>query len=206
MLGVGIILRDIVVLKDYYSDQLERLDLTKSGINLIMSDVPEILEKESSRDQAVILKMTEMTPEKLATMIKLGKEANRYKVPLLLEPIAVGESIEQFHSFQELIKYLSFDVIIADFTTILALSGRKSMGDGLEIIRENEQLLAEIANVYQSVIVVKAETVFISAGASLIENDAVQAKGFNLALMTAKYLADGEQEVSAIQHALSFIE
>ncbi|MGO3375265.1 hydroxyethylthiazole kinase [Brochothrix thermosphacta] len=203
---MGIILRDIVVLKDYYSDQLERLDLTKSGINLIMSDVPEILEKESSRDQAVILKMTEMTPEKLATMIKLGKEANRYKVPLLLEPIAVGESIEQFHSFQELIKYLSFDVIIADFTTILALSGRKSMGDGLEIIRENEQLLAEIANVYQSVIVVKAETVFISAGASLIENDAVQAKGFNLALMTAKYLADGEQEVSAIQHALSFIE
>lgn len=203
---MGIILRDIVVLKDYYSDQLEHLDLTKSGINLIMSDVPEILEKESSRDQAVILKMTEMTPEKLATMIKLGKEANRYKVPLLLEPIAVGESIEQFHSFQELIKYLSFDVIIADFTTILALSGRKSMGDGLEIIRENEQLLAEIANVYQSVIVVKAETVFISAGASLIENDAVQAKGFNLALMTAKYLADGEQEVSAIQHALSFIE
>lgn len=203
---MGIILRDIVVLKDYYSDQLEHLDLTKSGINLIMSDVPEILEKESSRDQAVILKMTEMTPEKLATMIKLGKEANRYKVPLLLEPIAVGESIEQFHSFQELIKYLSFDVIIADFTTILALSGRKSMGDGLEIIRENEQLLAEIANVYQSVIVVEAETVFISAGASLIENDAVQAKGFNLALMTAKYLADGEQEVSAIQHALSFIE
>ena len=203
---MGIILRDIVVLKDYYSDQLEHLDLTKSGINLIMSDVPEIFEKESSRDQAVILKMTEMTPEKLATMIKLGKEANRYKVPLLLEPIAVGESIEQFHSFQELIKYLSFDVIIADFTTILALSGRKSMGDGLEIIRENEQLLAEIANVYQSVIVVKAETVFISAGASLIENDTVQAKGFNLALMTAKYLADGEQEVSAIQHALSFIE
>lgn len=203
---MGIILRDIVVLKDYYSDQLEHLDLTKSGINLIMSDVPEIFEKESSRDQAVILKMTEMTPEKLATMIKLGKEANRYKVPLLLEPIAVGESIEQFHSFQELIKYLSFDVIIADFTTILALSGRKSMGDGLEIIRENEQLLAEIANVYQSVIVVEAETVFISAGASLIENDAVQAKGFNLALMTAKYLADGEQEVSAIQHALSFIE
>lgn len=203
---MGIILRDIVVLKDYYSDQLEHLDLTKSGINLIMSDVPEILEKESSRDQAVILKMTEMTPEKLATMIKLGKEANRYKVPLLLEPIAVGESIEQFHSFQELIKYLSFDVIIADFTTILALSGRKSMGDGLEIIRENEQLLAEIANVYQSVIVVEAETVFISAGASLIESDAVQAKGFNLALMTAKYLADGEQEVSAIQHALSFIE
>ncbi|MDO7864559.1 MAG: hydroxyethylthiazole kinase [Brochothrix thermosphacta] len=203
---MGIILRDIVVLKDYYSDQLEHLDLTKSGINLIMSDVPEILEKESSRDQAVILKMTEMTPEKLATMIKLGKEANRYKVPLLLEPIAVGESIEQFHSFQELIKYLSFDVIIADFTTILALSGRKSMGDGLEIIRENEQLLAEIANVYQSVIVVEAETVFISAGASLIESDAAQAKGFNLALMTAKYLADGEQEVSAIQHALSFIE
>ncbi|SLN04698.1 hydroxyethylthiazole kinase [Brochothrix thermosphacta] len=203
---MGIILRDIVVLKDYYSDQLEHLDLTKSGINLIMSDVPEIFEKESSRDQAVILKMTEMTPEKLATMIKLGKEANRYKVPLLLEPIAVGESIEQFHSFQELIKYLSFDVIIADFTTILALSGRKSMGDGLEIIRENEQLLAEIANVYQSVIVVKAETVFISAGASLIESDAAQAKGFNLALMTAKYLADGEQEVSAIQHALSFIE
>ncbi|WP_413522101.1 hydroxyethylthiazole kinase [Brochothrix thermosphacta] len=203
---MGIILRDIVVLKDYYSDQLEHLDLTMSGINLIMSDVPEILEKESSRDQAVILKMTEMTPEKLATMIKLGKEANRYKVPLLLEPIAVGESIEQFHSFQELIKYLSFDVIIADFTTILALSGRKSMGDGLEIIRENEQLLAEIANVYQSVIVVEAETVFISAGASLIESDAAQAKGFNLALMTAKYLADGEQEVSAIQHALSFIE
>lgn len=203
---MGIILRDIVVLKDYYSDQLEHLDLTKSGINLIMSDVPEIFEKKSSCDQAVILKMTEMTPEKLATMIKLGKEANRYKVPLLLEPIAVGESIEQFHSFQELIKYLSFDVIIADFTTILALSGRKSMGDGLEIIRENEQLLAEIANVYQSVIVVKAETVFISAGASLIENDTVQAKGFNLALMTAKYLADGEQEVSAIQHALSFIE
>lgn len=203
---MGIILRDIVVLKDYYSDQLEHLDLTKSGINLIMSDVPEILEKESSRDQAVILKMTEMTPEKLATMIKLGKEANRYKVPLLLEPIAVGESIEQFHSFQELIKYLSFDVIIADFTTILALSGRKSMGDGLEIIRENEQLLAEIANVYQSVIVVEAETVFISAGASLIESDSAQAKGFNLALMTAKYLADGEQEVSAIQHALSFIE
>ncbi|WKK69509.1 hydroxyethylthiazole kinase [Brochothrix thermosphacta] len=203
---MGIILRDIVVLKDYYSDQLEHLDLTKSGINLIMSDVPEIFEKESSRDQAVILKMTEMTPEKLATMIKLGKEANRYKVPLLLEPSAVGESIEQFHSFQELIKYLSFDVIIADFTTILALSGRKSMGDGLEIIRENEQLLAEIANVYQSVIVVKAETVFISAGASLIESDAAQAKGFNLALMTAKYLADGEQEVSAIQHALSFIE
>lgn len=203
---MGIILRDIVVLKDYYSDQLEHLDLTKSGINLIMSDVPEIFEKESSRDQAVILKMTEMTPEKLATMIKLGKEANRYKVPLLLEPIAVGESIEQFHSFQELIKYLSFDVIIADFTTILALSGRKSMGDGLEIIRENEQLLAEIANVYQSVIVVEAETVFISAGASLIESDAAQAKGFNLALMTAKYLADGEQEVSAIQHALSFIE
>lgn len=200
---MGIILRDIVVLKDYYSDQLEHLDLTKSGINLIMSDVPEIFEKESSRDQAVILKMTEMTPEKLATMIKLGKEANRYKVPLLLEPSAVGESIEQFHSFQELIKYLSFDVIIADFTTILALSGRKSMGDGLEIIRENEQLLAEIANVYQSVIVVKAETVFISAGASLIESDAAQAKGFNLALMTAKYLADGEQEVSAIQHALS---
>lgn len=200
---MGIILRDIVVLKDYYSDHLEDLDLTKRGINLIMSDVPEIFEKKSSRDQAVILKMTEMTPEKLATMIKLGKEANRYKVPLLLEPIAVGESIEQFHSFQELIKYLSFDVIIADFTTILALSGRKSMGDGLEIIRENEQLLAEIANVYQSVIVVKAETVFISAGASLIENDAVQAKGFNLALMTAKYLADGEQEVSAIQHALS---
>lgn len=203
---MGIILRDIVVLKDYYSDQLEHLDLTKSGINLIMSDVPEILEKESSRDQAVILKMTEMTPEKLATMIKLGKEANRYKVPLLLEPIAVGESIEQFHSFQELIKYLSFDVIIADFTTILALSGRKIMGDGLEIIRENEQLLAEIANVYQSVIVVEAETVFISAGASLIESDAAQAKGFNLALMTAKYLADGEQKVSAIQHALSFIE
>lgn len=203
---MGIILRDIVVLKDYYSDQLEHLDLTKSGINLIMSDVPEIFEKKSSCDQAVILKMTEMTPEKLATMIKLGKEANRYKVPLLLEPIAVGESIEQFHSFQELIKYLSFDVIIADFTTILALSGRKSMGDGLEIIRENEQLLAEIANVYQSVIVVKAETVFISAGASLIESDAAQAKGFNLALMTAKYLADGEQEVSAIQHALSFIE
>lgn len=203
---MGIILRDIVVLKDYYSDQLEHLDLTKSGINLIMSDVPEIFEKKSSCDQAVILKMTEMTPEKLAAMIKLGKEANRYKVPLLLEPIAVGESIEQFHSFQELIKYLSFDVIIADFTTILALSGRKSMGDGLEIIRENEQLLAEIANVYQSVIVVKAETVFISAGASLIESDAAQAKGFNLALMTAKYLADGEQEVSAIQHALSFIE
>lgn len=203
---MGIILRDIVVLKDYYSDQLEHLDLTKSGINLIMSDVPEILEKESSRDQAVILKMTEMTPEKLATMIKLGKEANRYKVPLLLEPIAVGESIEQFHSFQELIKYLSFDVIIADFTTILALSGRKIMGDGLEIIRENEQLLAEIANVYQSVIVVEAETVFISAGASLIESDAAKAKGFNLALMTAKYLADGEQKVSAIQHALSFIE
>ncbi|WP_146135195.1 hydroxyethylthiazole kinase [Brochothrix thermosphacta] len=203
---MGIILRDIVVLKDYYSDQLEHLDLTKRGINLIMSDVPEIFEKKSSCDQAVILKMTEMTPEKLAAMIKLGKEANRYKVPLLLEPIAVGESIEQFHSFQELIKYLSFDVIIADFTTILALSGRKSMGDGLEIIRENEQLLAEIANVYQSVIVVEAETVFISAGASLIENDAVQAKGFNLALMTAKYLADGEQEVSAIQHALSFIE
>lgn len=203
---MGIILRDIVVLKDYYSDQLEHLDLTKSGINLIMSDVPEIFEKKSSCDQAVILKMTEMTPEKLATMIKLGKEANRYKVPLLLEPIAVGESIEQFHSFQELIKYLSFDVIIADFTTILALSGRKSMGDGLEIIRENEQLLAEIANVYQSVIVVEAETVFISAGASLIESDAAQAKGFNLALMTAKYLADGEQEVSAIQHALSFIE
>ncbi len=203
---MGIILRDIVVLKDYYSDQLEHLDLTKRGINLIMSDVPEIFEKKSSCDQAVILKMTEMTPEKLATMIKLGKEANRYKVPLLLEPIAVGESIEQFHSFQELIKYLSFDVIIADFTTILALSGRKSMGDGLEIIRENEQLLAEIANVYQSVIVVEAETVFISAGASLIESDAAQAKGFNLALMTAKYLADGEQEVSAIQHALSFIE
>lgn len=203
---MGIILRDIVVLKDYYSDHLEDLDLTKRGINLIMSDVPEIFEKKSSRDQAVILKMTEMTPEKLATMIKLGTEANRYKVPLLLEPIAVGESIEQFHTFQELSKYLSFDVIIADFTTIVALSGRKSMGNELEIIRENEQLLAEIANVYQSVIVVKEDTVFISAGDSLIENDAVQAKGFNLALMTAKYLADGEQEVSAIQHALSFIE
>ena len=143
--------------------------LLSCGASPIMADDPMETAEVVSSASALVLNLGMPNPRKLEGMLTAGKEANRRKIPVVLDPVGVGVSRFRTESVQRLLKEIEFSVIRGNISEIHALCGIASSSRGVDALADMTQeqvndAVHHLANATGAVVAVSAATDVVTDG------------------------------------------
>lgn len=182
------------------------------GASPAMSHTPKEAAEYGSIADAVILNLGTLTEERGEAMLIAGKAANNNKVPVILDPIAVGGTPFRTDIINELLATVQFSAIRANSGEIAVLGGALTEAKGPDsVIKENDPEIAQaVAKKYNTVVISTGETDVITDGSrtaicnnghEMLEN--ITASGCLLTSFVGPFLAVGEDVYEASVYATS---
>lgn len=177
------------------------------GASPLMSFCIEEAEEIISIASSVVINIGTMNSEKLKLFIKASKLANKYKKPLILDPVGVFATKTRSDFVAELLEQANFDVIKGNIAEIKFIAGLKFNGQGVDSNDEGTDLkleLKEIAKKLNTTIVATGKTDFISDGNKIIEINngteklkSITGTGCMSASLIGSYLGVTEDKIEA---------
>jgi hydroxyethylthiazole kinase len=144
------------------------------GASPIMAHAIEEVAELSQVSSAVVLNIGTLSNEWVDSMILAGETANRYHIPVILDPVGVGASSLRNISSRKILERVKCSIIRANASEILALAGLSAKIQGVDALQESEDLLdraKEIAKKLGSVIAVTGKQDIVCDGDSLFTID-----------------------------------
>lgn len=118
------------------------------GASPIMAEYHGEVEEITERASALVLNLGLLHPDKLLSMKKAGRIANRKKLPVILDPVGCMASSFREQAVAELLSEVEFAVIRGNFSEMRHLLEGGGKGKGVDA-DENSKELAQRAHVAQ---------------------------------------------------------
>jgi hydroxyethylthiazole kinase len=108
--------------------------LLACGASPVMAHAVEEVEEMTSFAGALVLNIGTLTPYWVDSMLKAGKQANKLKVPIILDPVGSGATKLRTDSAKRLIDELSIQVVRGNASEVLSLAHQGSRTKGVDSI------------------------------------------------------------------------
>ncbi|MFH4354417.1 MAG: hydroxyethylthiazole kinase [Neisseriaceae bacterium] len=102
------------------------------GASPLMSEAQEELEEVVSKVQAVSLNLGTVNASSLALMLTAGQAANRFDIPVLLDPVGVGFTQYRLESARFLLREIRVQAIRCNQGELAALAGIPWQAQGVD--------------------------------------------------------------------------
>lgn len=110
--------------------------LLASGASPTMAmDIREV-EESVTRVQALVCNMGAI--EHVESMICAGKKANELGIPVVLDPVGAGGTALRREAAKKLLEEVHFTAIRGNASEVKALAGYKSIGNGVDVSKEDK--------------------------------------------------------------------
>ena len=142
------------------------------GASPLMSYSYEEVEEIVSCASSVVINIGTMTSDRLDLFIKAGKAANKYKKPVILDPVGVFATKTRKEFVNKLLNEIRFDVVKGNIAEIKFIGGFDIQGKGVDSFDDGEdisEIIKRISKKLDSVIVATGVTDFISDGKDIIK-------------------------------------
>ncbi len=113
--------------------------LLACGASPVMAHAAEEVEEMVSFAGALVLNIGTLTPDWVASMVKAGKEANRRKVPIVLDPVGSGATRLRTESSKRLMRELSIQVVRGNASEVLSLAQEGSRTKGVDSVHQVDE-------------------------------------------------------------------
>lgn len=143
-----------------------------SGGSPTMASHPLEVEEAVAGVQALVCNMGAI--DKIDSMILAGKEANRLKKPVILDPVGAGGTQLRQDAVRKLLEEVRFTVIRGNASEIRYLAGQQSTGSGVDVSSPDEitegnlpaavSMAEELAGKLNAVIAISGKIDVISDG------------------------------------------
>lgn len=104
------------------------------GASPVMSHAQEEVEEMVSLASALVLNIGTLTPDWIESMVRAGKKANKFNIPIILDPVGSGATSLRTESVRRLIKELSIKVIRGNASEVLSIVRRESGTKGVDSV------------------------------------------------------------------------
>lgn len=150
--------------------------------------------------------------EKYECLRVIGQTANRKKIPILFNLEGLCEDIKNIQLFEKLSNDITYKVIYGSYVDVMGSAGFKVD----KKVQPNNEMLKKIARVYQCLVIVKEEDLYVSDGETVnrLKLATLTRTIYDLSLLealVAYYLSEFKDKqpfkntVSAIEHFLKRI-
>lgn len=152
------------------------------GAAPVMADAPEEVEDMAAQAQALVINTGTPSRASWEAMLRAGRAANRYGIPVVLDPVGVGATRFRKELVQELVSEIKFAVIRGNAAEIGMLAGEAVRPRGVDSrMEEGEQaedenwrakIAKKVAARFETVAVVTGKRDFVASGRRLyrVEN------------------------------------
>lgn len=133
----------------------------------VMAHAPEEVEEMAAASQALVLNIGTLTKEQVTAMIKAGKAANSYKIPVVLDPVGAGATLMRTESAKRILDEVSVAVVKGNSAEGSTLAGARGEIRGVEAVSDSGGVLGEVvklAGEYGNIAVVSGAIDIVTDG------------------------------------------
>ena len=142
------------------------------GANPVMADDVNEVEDMVSICNALVINIGTLNDRTIESMLKAGKKANDFGIPVVLDPVGVGATPFRFHTVEKLLQEVHFSVIKGNMAEIKVIAGLQAKRTGVDSLEEEDnrvQIAQNLAQKLKCVIAITGKIDVISDGTSTYE-------------------------------------
>lgn len=185
------------------------------GASPIMGEAQEEVEELAAISRALSLNIGTLNRDTLDSMVLAGKQANKQKIPVILDPVGAGATAFRKEAVQRILTEIDVQVLRCNAGELAAIGGVEWASKGVDAGSGNidlEELATRVAKEYSLVVAVTGETDIVADG-SRVEKitggdsmmGAVTGMGCLLSAVTAAFTAvSPDNPAAAAIEALTF--
>ncbi|WP_099157645.1 hydroxyethylthiazole kinase [Virgibacillus ndiopensis] len=136
------------------------------GASPAMANAPEEAAEMASHADALVLNIGTCTQEQVKAMIIAGKAANKKRIPVILDPVAIGATKFRTNAIKQILAEIEISVIRGNSGEISFLGETNTLMKGTDTLVEvvEPEVSANIAEKYGSVVIATGKTDIITDG------------------------------------------
>lgn len=140
------------------------------GASPIMADAVEEVADITKISSSLVINIGTLNKKTVSSMIEAGKVANKYKIPVIFDPVGVGASKLRSETAIEILKKVKVDVLRGNISEMQFLAGIKSEIKGVDASNRDiksaniEDIAKKLVSRYDCVVAITGETDIISDG------------------------------------------
>jgi len=140
----------------------------------IMSHAQEEVGEMVKAAGALVLNIGTLTLEQIESMIIAGKEANNFKIPIILDPVGAGATNLRTESALKLQEKVKINIVRGNFAEISILAGLKGNIKGVESVgseKNSVEISCSLAEKYNQVAIITGKRDIVTDGKIVVEID-----------------------------------
>lgn len=140
----------------------------------IMSHAQEEVGEMVKAAGALVLNIGTLTPEQIESMIIAGKEANNFKIPIILDPVGAGATNLRTESALRLQEKVKINIVRGNFAEISILAGLKGNIKGVESVgseKNSVEIAFSLARKCNQVAIITGKRDIVTDGKIVVEID-----------------------------------
>ncbi len=148
--------------------------LLSIGASPLMSNAIEEMDELESICQALVINIGTLTSEQVKAMIEAGKSANKYNIPVVLDPVGVGATTFRQKTVQKLLNEIKFTAIRGNAGEIAHLAGVVWNAKGVDAgsgSGDLEEIVKTVAQKYDCIVALSGKIDYISDGQKIAKID-----------------------------------
>ncbi|MDN5332683.1 MAG: hydroxyethylthiazole kinase [Tepidanaerobacteraceae bacterium] len=133
----------------------------------VMAHALEEVEDMVRAASSLVLNIGTLTPKQVDSMIKAGKKANEFGIPVVLDPVGAGATPLRTDSAKRILKEVKVSVVKGNSAEIGVLAGAGGEIRGVEAVASSENLLAaakDMAKKHGTTVVISGATDVVTDG------------------------------------------
>ncbi len=141
--------------------------LLSIGASPLMSNAIEEMNELESICQALVINIGTLTSKQVKAMIEAGKSANKYNIPVVLDPVGVGATTFRKQTVEKLLNEIKFTAIRGNAGEIAHLAQVAWNAKGVDAGSGNgnlEEIVKTVAQKYDCIVALSGEIDYISDG------------------------------------------
>lgn len=138
----------------------------------IMSHAQEEVGEMVKAAGALVLNIGTLTPEQIESMIIAGKEANNFKIPIILDPVGAGATNLRTESALRLQEKVKINIVRGNFAEISILAGLKGNIKGVESVgseKNSVEIAFSLARKCNQVAIITGKRDIVTDGKIVVE-------------------------------------
>lgn len=142
------------------------------GASPIMSFCLEEMEEVLNFSSSVVLNIGTMDKTMQEMILEVGKLANRYNKPIVLDLVGVGATKARTNLAKKILDNIKIDVIKGNMFEVKSLIGLSSQGKGVDSLDEEEDgesVCKKCSSLYNSTTVITGKTDFIGNSSKIFK-------------------------------------
>ncbi|MBS9782374.1 MAG: hydroxyethylthiazole kinase [Arcobacter sp.] len=148
--------------------------LLSIGASPLMSNAIEEMDELEFICQALVINIGTLTSEQVEAMVSAGKSANKYNIPVVLDPVGVGATTFRKQTVQKLLNEIKFTVIrgnVGELAYLAQVDWNAKGVDAGDGDGDLSQIAKTVAQKYDCIVALSGKIDYISDGQKVAKID-----------------------------------